>query len=376
MIRVALRSLVHDTSKFIASLAGVAFAAVLVFVQTGLYAGFLDTTSSIIGHMRGDVWVMSRGTEVLDTVETMSPSARASFASHPCVSGARPLVFTWSQVRKPNGNLDNVRVIGIERPSKTVPLLPWQLERGLPGDLEAPGRIAIESFDLPKLQIAGDPVGQRMEVGGRTVKIAAVTQGVRSFTLLPFIFAEIEQARAMTNLKDGQASYWVLDLTDPRCADDVIQTVSRNPELQAIRTADFMAKTQKYWLEGSGAGGVLAFAAMLGLLVGAVVVGQTLYAIVRDHKRELATLKALGASSSEIVRFVFWQAAFLAVAGIVIGTLVAFGMRSMAAGAGLVVVLSPWVLAVGAGAVIVMCALSSILGVRSVLRLEAAEVFK
>jgi putative ABC transport system permease protein len=375
MMRLALRSLAHDRSKLLTAVAGVAFAAVLVLVQMGLYAGFLETSSSIIGHMGGDVWVMARGTEVLDSVEPMSPATRASFASHPCVAHARPLVFNWAFVRKPGGTRDNMRVVGVERPSAGEPLVPWELAAGLPQDLEAPGRVAIETFDLPKLQISGDPLGQQMEIGGETVKVAAVTRGVRSFTLLPFVFAEIGQARRMTGMRDGEVNFWVLDLRDSSCAADVIRTVAVSPELQALRRDVWEKQTQTYWLNGSGVGGVLSFSAMLGLLVGAVVVGQTLYAMVRDHRRELATLRAVGATAGELASFVIWQAAFLAAIGTFLGLLFAYAMSKMAATAGLMIILSPWVLAIGVGSVIVMCALSSVLGVRSALTLQAAEVF-
>jgi putative ABC transport system permease protein len=376
MMRIALQSLFADRSKLASALAGVAFAALLVLVQMGLYAGFLETSSSVIGHMGGDVWVMPRGTEVLDSVETLSPASRSAFASHACVKRARPLVFNWAFVRKAGGTRDNVRVVGIERPGSDVPIVPWELAEGLPSDMSAPGRVAVESFDLQKLQITSNPRGAHLEVGGETVRVAAVTRGVRSFTLLPFVFAEIGQARRMTGMSEGETNYWVLDLNDASCAADVIRKVNEHPELTAMARADFQKQTQDYWIVGSGIGGVLSFAAMLGLLVGVVVVGQTLYAMVRDHRRELATLKALGATRREIVGFVAWQAAFLALAGTAIGAALALGLQQMAAAGGLMIVLAPWVVVVGVGSVLAMCAAASLLGVRSVLKLEAAEVFK
>ena len=40
MRRIAIQSLVHDRGKLVAALTGVAFAAALVLIQTGLYEGF------------------------------------------------------------------------------------------------------------------------------------------------------------------------------------------------------------------------------------------------------------------------------------------------------------------------------------------------
>jgi ABC-type antimicrobial peptide transport system permease subunit len=107
-----------------------------------------------------------------------------------------------------------------------------------------------------------------------------------------------------------------------------------------------------------------------------VIVGQTLYAVTREHLRELATLKAIGGTDAEIVRFVAWQAALLASLGGGIGVLISFAVREGISSQGLVVILSGEVLALGLGAVLAMCLVASVWSVRAVLQLEAAEVFR
>jgi len=59
---IALQSLFHDRSKLLAAIAGVSFAALLVYVQFGLYEGFLWTSSATIAEMGGDLWVSSPNT--------------------------------------------------------------------------------------------------------------------------------------------------------------------------------------------------------------------------------------------------------------------------------------------------------------------------
>lgn len=374
MIRIALRSLFHDRTKLIASVAGVTFAAVLVLVQLGLFGGFLHTSSSTIARLGGDVWVMPRGTEVIDSVETLSAGTRSLVAAHPCVARARPLVFAWAFVRKAAGTRDTVRVVGFERGSS--PVVPWSLAEGLPSDLHAPMRVAIDAFDVKKLQISGPALGASLEVGGQSAKVAAVTKGVRSFTLLPFIFAQIDDARRMAGFNEGETNFWILDLHDGACAADVIRTIERHPELQALPREVFLTKSQDYWVVGSGIGAVLSFTALLALIVGVVVVGQTLFTITKDYHRELATLKALGARDAELVGFVAWQAAFLALVGCVGGLVLAFAIRASAVDAGLVLVLSPKIVATSLLTIVAMCALASLLSVRRVLRLDPAEVFQ
>lgn len=374
MRRIALKSLAHDRGKLVASIAGVAFAATLLLGQIGIYAGFLSSASALITNVGGDVWVTARGVQVVDNGERLSAGSRTIAASHPCVARVRGVVFAFATLRKPDGSIDAVQVVGVEPDAKRA--IPWSLSRGLPQDLHGPSRVAVDGLDLGKLDVRGEPIGAELGVGRHTVRIAAITEGIRAFTLAPYVFGEIDTARGVLEMGSDQATYWVLDLARPECAASVIGHVERHPDLAAHTTDEFRAMTEDYWVKGSGAGTALGFSALLALVVGVVIVGQTLYAVTKEHLRELATLKAIGAHPSEIVRFVAWQAAFLALVGGGLGVLMAMGIQRWTEGFGLVIVLSPAVMAVGVTAVLGMCAIASLGSVRAVLQLEAAQVFQ
>jgi putative ABC transport system permease protein len=371
---VALLSLLHDRGKLAAAIAGVALAATLLLVQIGLFVAFLSTSSAIIDRIGGDVWAMAHGTEVVDNGETLSAGSRAAVASLPCVTHVRGVVVAVSTLRKPSGALDYLQIVGVEREQR--PLVPWVLVRGLLSDLHAPDRVAIDEHDIAKLGLAADPIGHRIEVGGRFAVVAALTRGIRSFALYPYLFADIETARHLSGAAEGQAQYWVADLASPACAASVIAGVRRNPDLDAHTRAQFARMTEGYWVFGSGAGGALAFCAVFSLLVGAVIVAQTLYSITKDHEKELATLKAMGATTRELVAFVAWQASFLAGVGGGLGVALACALSSALSSEGISIALTGPVFAIGAIAVLSMCGLASVPSVRRVLAVEAAEVFR
>jgi putative ABC transport system permease protein len=372
--RIALKSLAYDRGKLLASIAGVAFAATLLLGQIGLYAGFLSSSSALVSHVGGDVWVMARGTQVVDNGERLSAGSRQYAASHPCVKQVRGIVLSYAALRKPNGSLEAVQVVGFEPDSKHI--VPWSMARGLPHDLHAPSRVAIDGLDIGKLAVEGDPVGAELGIGRHTVRVAAVTEGIRAFTLAPYVFGELNTARRVLEMGSDQATYWVLDLERPDCTQSVIHHVQQHPDLDAHTTDEFRVMTEDYWVKGSGAGTALGFSALLGLVVGVVIVGQTLYAVTKEHLRELATLKAIGARPMEIVGFVAWQAAFLALVGGGLGVIMALGIQRYAEQFGLFIVLSPPVMAIGIVTVLGMCAVAAIGSVRAVLKLQAAEVFQ
>jgi putative ABC transport system permease protein len=371
---VALSSLLHDRGKLAAAIAGVALAATLLLVQVGLFVAFLETSSAIVRRIGGDVWVMARGTEVVDNGETLSAGSRAALSARACVRSVRGVVISVATMRKPSGALDYVQIVGVEREQR--PLVPWVLARGLVSDLRGPGRVAIDEHDLEKLSLPADPIGHGIEVAGRIATVAAITQGIRSFALYPYLFAEIDTARWLAGAAEGQAQYWVADLESPACAGSVIDRVRDYPDLDAHTTDAFARMTERYWVFGSGAGGALAFCAVFSLLVGAVIVAQTLYSITKEHEKELATLKAMGATPAELVSFVAWQASLLAAIGGVIGASLAAALQVILSSEGIALSLNAQVWTIGAVAVIGMCGLASVPSVRRVLTVEAAEVFR
>lgn len=374
MLEVALRSLIHDRGKLIGSVAGVALATTLLLVQIGLFVGLLSTASQLIHRAGGDVWVMSRGTEVLDNGELLSAGSRARLAEQRCVERVRGVLFAVAPMRKPSGALDYVQIVAVE--GAGPPPIPWNLERGLIRDLEAPMRVAVDEHDLGKLQLHGDPIGGEIEVNGQTAYVAGITHGIRSFALYPYLFTHIDNARRLAGAAEDQAQYWVADLERPGCAAEVIAALSAEPDLDARTSQDFAALTEAYWVFGSGAGAALAFSAVFCLVIGVVIVGQTLYAITREHLKELATLKAMGASRRELIGFVAWQASFLALVGGALGLAMALGLQDLLSSEGIAIVLSPAVLALSGSAVLSMCALASVPSARKVLTVEAAEVFR
>ncbi len=373
MRRIAFKSLVHDRAKAAAALAGVAFATTLLLVQSGVYLGFLETSAGLISRVGGDVWIMARGTPALEFGEPVSPSARRLAQASACVARARAVVMTLVQFRNADGEARTLSLIGVNPRETTA--LPWSMVRGLPDDLLGPNRVTIDDLDADEFRLHGDALAGSFEVGGETLHVAGVTHGIRSFTLSPFTFTDLGTARRVLGLGEDEAHFWVLDTADRACADAVIRQVNTRPDLEALTTADFRARSEHHWVIGSGAGAALGFTALLGLVVGIVIVAQTLFTIAREHMRELGTLKALGALDRELAAFVGWQAAYLAVAGGACGAAIAYVVAS-AVSRFLLVLLPVSLLGATSGAVVLMCALASASSIRSVMRLDPAEVFK
>ena len=86
-----------------------------------------------------------------------------------------------------------------------------------------------------------------------------------------------------------------------------------------LTTAEFRTRSLNHWLFATGAGIALIGGAVLGLIVGTVIVAQTLYSSTKDHLDEFATLRALGSSSGYIHKVILMQAALSALLGYMLG---------------------------------------------------------
>ena len=376
MYRIALKTLLASPGKALGAIIGVAAAGTLIFVQLGLYLGFMQTSSALVSRTHGDVWVMASGTQVFDNGEAIGRSARDRVASHPCVTHVRGVIVDYVQIRAASGELVTAQVFGIDRRHPGSAVMPWSMREGLPTALDSPSRVVVEQLDANKLGIEGEALGATLNAGGDEVTVGALTQGLRSFTLMPYVFSRLELARRLTRYEEGQSTFWVAELADPACSPAVIAHVENDHELDAHTGKAFTEMTQAFWIHNSGVGTVLGFGALLALLVGMIVIGQTLSAITRSHLHELGTLKALGASKRELAGFVIWQASVLMIVGGLTGAALAFALKLSLAEFGLEVALSAGVLVLGGAAVLMMCALASIASIRTVLALEANEVLK
>lgn len=67
----------------------------------------------------------------------------------------------------------------------------------------------------------------------------------------------------------------------------------------------------------------------LGILIGFVVVGLSMYMAVLERTREIGILKALGASPAYIMNMLFRETLLLAITGSIVGIILTYGTRSL-----------------------------------------------
>jgi putative ABC transport system permease protein len=376
MWTLARKLLFHDRLRFAVAIAGVSVSVMLVLVQVGLYFGFMDTASSLIDASTADLWVGKAGNESFEFASPFDERAYYKVASVPGVERADRVLINFAQFKLATGGDLGVQVVGVETTPGHAPMLaPWNVTDGDTSRLGEPGAIVVDRSEYPKLGI--DRVGHTTEISGVRAQVVALTSGIRSFTTSPIVFTDIRSARSyLPGLGSDAVTYVLVKVAPGASIDDVQARINELPHLAAYRTSHMADRTRTYWSSRTGVGAGFFTTAVLGIIVGFVVVGQILYSGTLQYLREYGTLKAMGARNSMVVRVIVAQALISAALGFVVGGVLAVGMRAAMAHANLTVALSPALYAATLVVTIAMCSLAALLSIVKVLRLDPASVFK
>jgi len=372
MWTLARKILLHDRVKFIVAAAGVSISVLLVLVQIGLYLGFMGNASTLIDHASADIWVTASGNEQFDFAAPMDERLYYRVAAVPGVGRAERMLLSFGQFKLPAGGTQGVQVVGIEKDARL--LRPWNLRQGSLERMNDVDGIVVDETEFAKLQIKSIDV--RREISGVRAHVVGLTKGIRSFTTSPFVFSNIESARAFARLGDSHLTYVLVEVAPGHSVTEVRDAIRALPNLDAYTKEQMSARTRSYWSKRTGVGVGFFTTAIMGIIVGLVVVGQILYNGTLEHIKEYGTLKAMGAENGAIIRVIMYQALISAGVGFVFGGLLALGARAGMAGLNLTVSLTPTLLVGTAILTAMMCSLAALLSVLKVLRLDPAMVFK
>jgi len=372
-LTLAFRNLFHDRVRLTVTLVGILFAIVLVAVQLGLYLGSSYMITAHIDHAKADLWITAYGAKSFeDGGLLLTPRERHQALATPGVKAVIPLIVKFAEWRKPAGGSTRVVIVGTD--AEDGGLEPWALVDGTWEDIKAPESVAVDRTYLKDLGING--LGDTSQIATGRVRVRALTDGVRSFTQSPYAYTTLNRARSLIGVDGERTTFYLVQLEPGADVNAVQQDLrGRLDGAEVLTQEEFRNRSLKQWLFRTGAGVALIGGALLGSLVGTVIVAQTLYSSTKDHLNEFATLRALGSSSGYIHRVILMQAGLSAVMGYILGMTVALGILWLSQGSVLPLVMTPglafWLFTLTVG----MCSISALAAIFKVMKIDPAVVF-
>jgi putative ABC transport system permease protein len=367
---LASRNLFHDRIRLVATLVGIVFSVVLFTVQLGLFLGFERMVTTMIDHAPADLWIAPADTKGFEATALLEGRERFRALAVAGVADVTPVMIGFTYWRRPSGKSQTpVFLIG------TAPggLQPWNIVQGSIADLSTPQAVAVDRSYFERLGVS--ELGDYGEIGDKKAHVAAVTSDIRSFTTTPYVFMPLDRARAYLGVPASSATYFLVRTAPGANVNQVQQRLAAAlPNLDIITPDEFRRRSRSYWLFGTGAGAALFGSAILGIVVGTVIVAQTLYSSTKDHLSEFATLRAMGSSRRYLYQTILWQALMTAIIGFALAACGSLGLARVSTETALPIVMTPTLIVALFALTVTMSIVSAISAIVVVTRVDPVTV--
>jgi len=377
MWKIAWCNLYRDKVRFITALVGLAFAVVLMAVQASIFFGAVHSSSLLAQQIDGDLWIVSYKASNADFSAPMPSRRRYQALGVPGVERTGRMIVGFSLWRFASGRQESVIVVGTDTGHAWLPIDP-QLIRVKTNE----GRgVVLDERERWRFSEGSRPlrVGTRAELNGHRIFVASYVREMASFTNTPYVFTSYEAALDFTKT-DADETTFVMVKCEPgaNVAEVRAALAERIPDVEVLTREEFAGRSWRYWVMGTGMGVSLGLMAVLALVVGMTIVGQTFVTGVLVKLREYGILKALGFGNRFVAGVVMTQGIIVALMGYVLGCAGSLLVSHFAGSGGTAVsmTMSPYMFVVLLPLTLVMCVTSSLAAAWRVFRLAPAEVFR
>lgn len=395
MIRIALRMLLGDTTKWLGVVLGVFFCTFLITHLLSMVAGMMARTHSTIADIpEADVWVMDAATEYIDETAGMPSVALDRVRSVEGVAWAMPLCTTTLRARLSNGVFRAVALVGVDdatllgaprdvvdgeveflRQSEAVIVDEAAAESLLRVPVEIPARRV--GWNMPDLSGATRAmrVGDELLLNDHRARVVGLARLSPRFISRATAYTTYARARAMMPPQRHTLSYVLVKAARGVAGESLAAEIQARTGLRARTRDQFARDTEAYYWEVTGVIARIVFMVGVATIVGACVSGLLLYVFTHENSRYYATFKALGAGTRTILGMVVAQAALSGVVGLGLGVGLSAMMGLLITTPAMPYLLTTQTLAFTAVTVLLVTTFSAGLSTIKVARLEPARVF-
>ncbi|MGM3309241.1 ABC transporter permease DevC [Anabaena sp. WFMT] len=386
-IPLAWLQLAKQRVRFFVALAGIAFVAVLMFMQIGFQDALYASATQVHKHLQGDLFLISAQYQSLTSNQSFSRNRLYQALGLADVESADPLYVQFAKLKNPiNGRKYPIYVLGFD-PVKSILKLP-ELQEGFKL-LEIPNQVFFDRASRPEFGPIAESFQQNkspnMEIFSYLGTVGYKVNVIGLFSLGPSFgvdgnlvvssstFMRIFRERGAENIDMG-----LLHLRPDADPKKVIANLSvRLPkDVMVMTRQEFMEFEKSYWTLRTPIGFVFNLMVIMGFVVGIIVVYQILYSNISTHFVEFATLKAMGFKNKYLLRVVFQQALILAFLGYIPGFAISLGLYDLAKNATkLPVIMDMEKALIVLISAILMCLISGFFSTNKLRKLDPAEIF-
>ena len=374
-LRIAFLDLAHRPARTAAALAGVIFAIVLLFMQSGFYLACGDSATRIHDLLDFDLAVTSARYAFVLQSDVMERDRLEQARAEPGVADVSPLRVGPGQWRSPqSGSAYDLVLLGVEPADRLFAV------ESLDASLSQLHRGETVIFDSAAHPILGsNPPGTLSEFEGRRLRVVDVFRWGAGFAANGLaITSDATFSRVFPQRKRSAVQLGLVSLEPGASLTDVASRLRQRlpADVRVWTREELKDADRRFFLGERPIGLMFTSGVVLALLVGGVIIFQLLAAEVASRSPEFATLKALGYGDGQVYAVVVAQGFLYTLFAFLPATLLAavlfdatrrLARLPMQLGAGLVAA----VLATS----LLMCLSGAVVAARKVRQADPADLF-
>jgi putative ABC transport system permease protein len=319
MNKLIFANLLHRPLRSIISILAVAIEVVMILSIVGIFMGMLNDQRQRTNGIGADLIMRGSNSSNMNGVGPVSMPVgfAAPLAKLPHVKVVAPAAMQMSTA----GNIEIIW--GIDYPTYDA-LKPFTFVAGHPFK-DPYDTIVDDVFAAKQNPATGRPytLGDTITILNTDFHICGIVQsGKGGRKLIPL------ETMGQLIASPNKASNFYIKIDDPANAQAVID------EIHATRgLLNYPVETMQDWLSTMtpeklpGFNLALNAVTVIAVIVGFLVIFQTMYTAVLERTREIGILKSMGASKPTIVSVVMQETAILAVIGVIVGIGATYGVR-------------------------------------------------
>lgn len=329
-VPIAWLQLQYHKGQTLAAILGIAFTTLLLFMQIGFRAGFLESLIQLPASFNADIILLN--TSSVTVLRPLKFSERRLYQTLAFneVQSVTPLYYTLSLSRNPQNPqlfLRQIQVIGF-------PLTPETID--LPGVNEGLDRLKRENRFLLDRKSRKEflPLVRQIETQGsvatemrtpsdelKQIHLVGLFELGASTSFNSSAITSQETFLKVFNRPKGQINIGLIRLKPGSDTARVLQKLRQYlpGDVQLIAKADLISQEKTFYESSTPIGLMFRFGLMGSMLVGTIVLYQILYQKISGFLQDYATFKAVGFNNRTLVGIVLKETLILAVLGYIPG---------------------------------------------------------
>jgi len=378
--RLAARHLAYNKAKTTIAILGVMFACFLIFMQLGFRDSLSASIKLVPQSLNGDLFLINTQTEAIWRTTQLPRNELYALNVSEHVSSIAPVYVGFTKFRNPvDGNDRTVLVWGYD-----------PFERALNFDdlnnrIEGLSQIDTVMFDSLSRPEYGDikeyiktgPLS--VEIGDHALSVIGTFEFGASFSTEGNVVTSTENfLSVMPHRRESGVDIGIIRLVDGVDIESVKQELNSllNDDLELITKSEFIERELSYWHGTAPVGFVFGIGAIMGFLVGLVLVYQVLFSEISTNYREYSTLLALGYTFFFLICYISAFSLLVGSLGFIPGYILSYLTYSYTSSViHIPMPMPPSKVAFVYLIMLVMCGLSSLLAMNKLRSADPADMF-